>query len=139
MAVDAGRPRKLRECRVSAAAARDRDRITLRKRRNAQRYKVTRECCACGLRLCGRGAWRSVRTVDEAVDHAREALGRLHEFNARSVEHDFLIDVADTAVGNPSLDDATRLFAEGERGIREGIDVQRKRRFDPRAAVAQLA
>ena len=75
--------------------------------------------------------------VDEAIDHAREALGRLYEFDARSVEHDFLIDVADTAVDNPSLDD-NRPFAEGETEFVKGIDVQWKRRFDLRTAMTQL-
>src|SRR6476619_6086003 len=74
--------------------------------------------------------------VDEAIDYAREALGRLYEFDTRSVEHDFLIDVGDAAVDSPSLDDH-RPFAEGEAEFVQGIDVQRKRRFDRRAAVAQ--
>jgi hypothetical protein len=94
--------------------------------------------------LCGLSALLRLRRqaagpdgVDEAVDYAREVLGRLHEFDAGSVEDDFLIHVADAAVDNPSLDDNGPI-AEGEAEFVKGIDVQRKCRFDLCAAVAQL-
>src|SRR6266545_2237282 len=75
--------------------------------------------------------------VDEAVDRAREALRGLHELDTRLVDDHFLIDVADAAVDDPSLDDDGTI-AKRETKFVQGINVQRKCRFDLRAAVAQL-
>ena len=67
----------------------------------------------------------------------RDAFGRLDEFDARPIDHDFLIDVADAAVRDSSLDD-DRAVAEGEAEFVKGIELKGKAGFDLGAAAADL-
>ena len=53
------------------------------------------------------------------------------------VVDDFLVDVADAAVGDAALQD-DRLIAECQPDVVKGIQVERKRRFDEAAAAADF-
>lgn len=70
-------------------------------------------------------------------NHAANALGRFDELDARSVVDDFLIDVADAAVGDPAFQH-DRLIAQCQPEVVERIEVQGKGRFDKAAAVADF-
>ena len=71
-------------------------------------------------------------------DGIEDTMGRLDEFNARSVHDDVLIDVADARMRDATLHDERNL-AEREAEIVKGIELQRKRGVDLHAAVTDLA
>ena len=73
---------------------------------------------------------KSAMTVGDAV-------GRLDEFDAGTVEHDLLIDVGNTAVRDTPFDD-DRAVPEGEPEVVKGIELKGKTGFDLRAAAADL-
>src|SRR5262245_3089441 len=75
--------------------------------------------------------------VDEIGDHGRHAIGRFDELDARSVDHDVLVDVADAAVRDPALHD-DRAVAKREAEFVEGIQLQGKVRFYLRPVAADF-
>ena len=76
-------------------------------------------------------------SLDEFDDDFANAVGELDKLNARPVHHELLIDVADAAVRDAALDD-NGAVAEREPEIVEGIELERKRRLDLRAAPADF-
>ena len=74
---------------------------------------------------------------DEVLNDLRIALGWLDELDARSIGDDFLIHVADAAVGDAAFQD-DRLVPQRQPDVVQRIEMQRKRRFDQAAAVADF-
>src|SRR5262245_50790161 len=63
--------------------------------------------------------------------------GRFDEFHAGPVEDDAFLQLADTAVRDPSLDDDGSL-AERQTKVVQRVELQRERRLDHRAAPADV-
>src|SRR5436190_19265712 len=75
--------------------------------------------------------------VDEIVNHRKDTFRRLDEFDARPVEHDLLIHVADAAVRDPPLNDDGAI-AEGKAEFVKGIEMEREAGLDLAAAAGDL-
>jgi hypothetical protein len=75
--------------------------------------------------------------VDELQDGGGDASGRLDELDARTINDQLLIDVADTAMGDPALDHHGPV-AKRESEIVQGIELEGKDSFNLGAAVADL-
>src|SRR5436190_3875979 len=75
--------------------------------------------------------------VDEIVNHRKDTFRRLDEFDARPVEHDLLIHVADAAVRDPSLDNDGPV-AEREAEFVKGIEMEGEAGFDLAATAGDL-
>jgi len=71
------------------------------------------------------------------MNHARDALRRLDELDARAVDDELVFDVGNAAVDDASLDN-DRAIAERQPKVVERIELKGKTGFDLRAAAADL-
>src|SRR5260221_320572 len=75
------------------------------------------------------GAASRLDRVDEIGDDLEYALRQLDELDAGAVSHNLLVHIADAAMRNSALDH-DRTIAERQAAFVEGIDMQRKGRFE---------
>ena len=80
------------------------------------------------------GALGDFERRDEVVDRRLDVLGHFDELDPGAIEHDPFPQLADVAVGDPTLDH-DRSVTEGNPEVVQGIELEGERGFDLRAAV----